>query len=120
MIGLVMDYPESAIFLSIALFCLVQSWLLKRDFFSPANVFCFSQSITLGIAYMQLTPTMSELHFNTWLALIGGGISFMGGCFCLRLVWKQKQLPANDVGPVPVYDYRWKLHFSLTCFLFLV
>ncbi|MBR2059334.1 MAG: hypothetical protein IJ982_10605, partial [Fibrobacter sp.] len=65
-------YPVTCALLLVVLFCLLQSWLLKKDFFSPVTVYCFSQCITLAIAYLQIDAFMSDFKPLTWMAWILG------------------------------------------------
>ncbi len=118
MLDWILSYPVSCGCFSLALLCLLQAWLLKKDFFSPANVYCFSQSLTLGIAYLKLNKAMSDFQLKTWLFWIGAMIAFCIGSFCVRMVWKEKNYSVTmHIGP-PVFAYNWKLHFVFSCLLF--
>ena len=60
MLSWVAEYPVSSALFLVVLYCLFQSWFFKKDFFSPPSVYCFSQCITLGIAYFQLDYAMTD------------------------------------------------------------
>lgn len=114
MLSWVVEHPESTCFFALALVCLLQSFFLKRDFFSPANVYCFSQSMTIAIAYLKLDPAMTDFKPTTWMIWIGGGLAFMTGCFLTRLVGKSNGVNVNYKGPRLPESYDWKLHVALS------
>ena len=60
MFSWIAENPVSSVLFLVSLFCLAQAWLLKKDFFSPVNVYCFSQSITLAVAYLKLDYAMTD------------------------------------------------------------
>lgn len=115
MLSLVTDYPVSAVMFLVAFFCIFQSWILKKDFFSPINVYCFSQCVTLGVAYLKLDYAMSDFRLKTWFFWIGAMICFCTGGFLVRLVAKSKNLSVSLNRPVHQYGYNWKMHVFL-CF----
>ena len=120
MLSWVAEYPVSSALFLVVLFCLFQSWFFKKDFFSPPSVYCFSQCITLGIAYFQLDYAMTDFKPLTWMIWIGALVGFCGGSFLVRLAAKQKGLPVTG-GPIPdATNYNWKLHIILTFVLFVV
>lgn len=116
------EYPVSTVLFLVVLFCLLQSWLLKKDFFSPPTVYCFSQCITLGIAYFQLDKTMTDFKPLTWMIWIGALIAFTTGSFLARLVAKQKGWPDRVSEPSVEFtsNYRWNLHVFLTLIPFCI
>jgi len=114
MLSWVVEHPESICFFAVALVCLLQSFLLKRDFFSPACVYCFSQSITIGIAYLKLDSAMTDFKPTTWMIWIGGCTAFMVGCYLTRLAGKTKNVNVNYYGPKEPRNYDWKLHVALS------
>lgn len=110
MIELIADYPVSSVLFLVALFCLLQALFLKKDFFSPLNVYCFSQCITLGIAYLQFYPAMTDFHLTTWLLWIGALVSFSAGCILVKLNAKMKGCPVRLESCMEQKTYNWKLH----------
>ncbi|MCF0222302.1 MAG: oligosaccharide repeat unit polymerase [Fibrobacter sp.] len=118
----VAEYPVTTVMFLVVLFCLLQSWLLKKDFFSPPTVYCFSQCITLGIAYLQIDKTMTDFKPLTWMIWIGALLAFTTGSFLARLVAKQKGWPDRVSEPSPEYtkNYRWNLHVALSLIPFAI
>lgn len=122
MFSWVADYPVSSALFLVVLFCLVQSWWLKKDFFSPPTVYCFSQCITLGIAYFKLHKAMSDFRPLTWMIWIGALLAFCSGSFLARLVAKQKGCPVRvrEASPEFTANYRWGLHVALSLIPFAI
>lgn len=114
------ENPVSSALFLVVLFCLFQSWWLKKDFFSPPTVYCFSQCITLGIAYLKLDYAMSDFKPLTWMIWIGALLAFCGGSFLARLVAKQKGMPVRVPESRPFQDYNWHLHIALSFIPFLL
>ena len=123
MFSWIAENPVSSVFFLVSFFCLAQAWFLKKDFFSPVNVYCFSQSITLAVAYLKLDYAMSDFKPITWLFWIGAMVCFCGGGLLVHLVAKSRGVPTSLHSPVPQYGYNWKLHVLLAfgvLLLFLV
>lgn len=120
MFSLLAEYPVSTILFLVAIFCLFQSWWLKKDFFSPPTVYCFSQCITLGIAYLQLDYAMSDFKPLTWFIWIGALIGFCGGSFLARLAAKQKGYVIQSFPVKTMENYNWGLHVTLSFIPFVV
>ena len=122
MFSLIAEYPVSSALFLVVLFCIFQALFLKKDFFSPMNVYCFSQCITLGIAYLQLDYAMSDFHLSTWLMWIGALISFSSGCILSRLYAKTKGVSVTVQSCTLQTGYNWKLHvlFSFGAFCFFL
>lgn len=123
MVDWILENPVSCVCFGLAIFCLAQSYFFKKDFFSPPSVYCFSQSLTLGIAYLKLDPAMTDFHLKTWLFWGGAMMSFCVGAFCVRLVWKEKTLANEKLRTSAKFSptfYNWKLHlvFSFVVFGF--
>ena len=118
MFSWVTEYPESIFAFALSLFCLVQAVWLKKDFFSPITVYVFSQSITLGIAYLRLDEAMSDFKPKTWMIWILGMLSFCTGSFLVKLIAKSKRVPCDIAPPSPPRNYNWRLHlvFSFVAF----
>lgn len=114
MLSWVLNHPESSVLFLTSLFCLWQSWWFKRDFFSPANIYCFTQTITLGIAYLNLNPAMTPLQPKTWMFWTGGLFSFMTGCFLVSLLLKRNGSQFQTIALQPVEIYNWNLHVLLS------
>ena len=120
MLSWVAEYPVSSALFLVVLFILFQSWWLKKDFFSPATVYCFSQCITLGIAYFKLDYAMTDLKPLTWMIWIGAMVAFVGGAFLARLVAKQDGLPVEVANIESCSQYNWRLHIVLSFIPFLM
>lgn len=120
MLSWVAEYPVSSALFLVVLFILFQSWWLKKDFFSPATVYCFSQCITLGIAYLKIDHAMTDFKPTTWMIWIGAMVAFLGGSFLARLVAKQKGVPVQVVDASPDLRYNWHLHVALSFIPFLL
>lgn len=118
MLSWVVEYPvSSALFLAV-LFCLFQAWWFKKDFFSPLNVYCFSQFITLAISYFQIDKAMTDFKPFTWMVWFLGLFSFACGCIVTKLVAKSKRNSVNVIPAVPPANYNWPLHLGLSFLIF--
>lgn len=120
MISWVAEYPVSSALFFVVAFCLFQSWWLKKDFFSPPTVYCFSQCITLGIAYLQLDYAMSDFKPLTWMIWIGALVAFFGGSALARLAAKQKGCSVCIAEVHELGGYNWNLHVLLSFVPFLL
>jgi len=109
----------SGIAFSIAFLCLFEASLFKKDFFSPARVYIFTQSLTLGIAYLKLYPTMTDFHILTWMVFLCGMLSFVMGCYVVKLVFNIKPSVSNNKFAY-FENYRWNLHIVFAFILFLL
>ena len=118
MLSWVIEYPVSSALFLVVIFCLFQSWWFKKDFFSPLNVYCFTQCITLAIAYFQIDRAMSDFHLYTWGVWLFGMLSFAGGCIVARLHAKSKLLPVQVHPPVCPKQYNWVYHLLLSFAVF--
>ncbi|MFA6342242.1 MAG: O-antigen polymerase [Fibrobacteraceae bacterium] len=118
MISWIFEYPESTILFSVAFVCLILFLWMKRDFFSPANIYCFSQVMMVGIAYLKLNQAMTDFKLITWLFWIGGMFAFLTGCWLVNLVWKSKVAPEIKYPLVLHQDYDWRKHFFLSLVAF--
>ena len=116
----VSEYPVSSALFLVVIFCLFQSWWFKKDFFSPLNVYCFTQCITLAISYFQLDRAMSDFHLYTWGVWLLGMLSFAGGCIVARLCAKSKSLSVQVHPAVCPRQYNWVYHLLLSFVVFLV
>ncbi|WP_458449064.1 O-antigen polymerase [Fibrobacter sp.] len=116
----VADYPVTSALFVVVLFCLLQAYVFKKDFFSPLTIYCFSQCITLAISYLQIDAHMSEFKPLTWMVWILGLAAFSTGCFVTRLVAKSRALPVSIAEPTPMRSYSWKLHLVLSFVVFVV
>lgn len=114
MLSWIVEYPVSFTLFLVVFFCLFQAWWLKKDFFSPPTVYCFSQCITLGIAYFQLDYAMSDFKPMTWMIWLGAMAGFCGGSFLSKLVAKQKGLPTHIASVTEARDYNWTIHIILS------
>lgn len=113
-------YPVTSALIVVVLFCLLQSYVFKRDFFSPATIYCFSQCLTLAISYLKVDIHMTDFKPLTWMVWILGIVSFCTGCFITRLVAKSRQIPVAVATPTPPRSYSWKLHLLLSFIVFAV
>ena len=120
MLSWAIAYPVSSALFLVVIFCLFQSWWFKKDFFSPLNVYCFTQCITLAISYFQIDRAMSDFHLFTWGVWLLGGLSFTGGCVVARLYAKSKGLPVQVHPAVCPKQYNWTYHLMLSFVVFFV
>ena len=120
MFSWIVDNPVSSVLFFVSFVCLVQAWLLKKDFFSPVNVYCFSQCITLAVAYLKLDHAMTDFKLKTWIFWIGALVCFCAGGFLVNLVARIKSCPVNCNPCVRQYGYNWKLHVLLAFGTFLM
>lgn len=118
MLSWVFEYPVSAALFLVVIFCLFQSWWFKKDFFSPLNVYCFAQCITLAISYLQIDKAMSDFKLFTWGVWLLGLLSFAGGCVVARLYAKSKALPVDVAPAVVTKHYNWTWHLALSFVVF--
>ena len=118
MFSWVFEYPVSTALFLVVIFCLFQSWWFKKDFFSPLNVYCFAQCITLAISYFQIDKAMSDFKLFTWGVWLLGMFSFAGGCIVSRLYAKSKALPVNIAQPEVPKQYNWNIHLMLSFVVF--
>lgn len=120
MLSLMAEYPESTVLFLVVLVCILQAWLLKKDFFNPPTIYCFSQCIMLGIAYFQIDKAMTDFQLKTWLFWIGALISFCAGSFFVRLTAKSRGVPVRVAEATPPENYSWKMHILLSFIPFLL
>lgn len=120
MFSWIIDYPETAVSVVVTLFCLVRVAWLKRDFFSPISVYCFTQFLTLGIAFLRLDPAMTDFHAKTWMIWILGLVSFCGGCFLVTQYARSRRISCEIAAPTPPRDYNWNIHLAFSFFAFLL
>lgn len=120
MLSLMAEYPESTVLFLVVLVCILQSWFFKKDFFNPPTVYCFSQCITLGIAYIQIDKAMSDFQLKTWLFWIGALLSFCVGSYLVRLTAKSRGVPVRIAEATPPENYSWKMHLLLSFIPFLL
>lgn len=111
MFSIIGEYPESTILFLLAGASLFQAWWLKKDFFSPINVYFFCQCLTLGIAYMRLDVAMTDFHTKTWLVWIGALLSFS----CGSILYQCVNPPPNSCSKKECVNYDWKKHFIFSC-----
>ncbi len=121
MFEFVYEYPESCACFCVSLVCLGFAHFFKKDFFSPLTIYCFSQSLTLGIAYLKFNIYMTDFHLKTWLIWIGAMISFFVGASCTRFVWKIKQSAEKNVkSKQSLISYNWNYHLFFSFILFFL
>ena len=113
------EYPVSAALFLAVFFCLFQSWWFKKDFFSPLNVYCFSQCITLGIAYFQIDKAMTDFKPFTWMVWSLGMGAFACGCIVTRLYAKSKKYPVEVATATVPKRYNWTIHLVLSLAVFM-
>lgn len=125
MLEIMQEYGVSiACFVGSAL-CLFQTWLFKKDFFRPTNIYVFTQTLTLGIAYLKLDPAMSDFRPLTWMVWIGALLSFIIGSTVFYLVYPREQRVVdsdkkNWLPSTMSSHYSWKKHFVVTLILLCV
>jgi oligosaccharide repeat unit polymerase len=109
----------SILALSIALTCILQAAWFKRDFFSPLNIFVFTQSTTFGVAYLKFAPQMTDFKAHTWWVYLSASVSFIMGCLLVYLIsynmpWFKNFKLSPWFKEHQEYDpavYNWHLHF---------
>ena len=111
------SYLVSAVCFLIAVGCLWQTWYLKKDFFTPVNVYVFAQTLTLGIAYLKLDKAMTDFSCKTWMVWGGALVSFMLGSVVYGLVNPKKSQDHVDTALGDSYD--WRLHFIISNLILL-
>ena len=113
-------YSISIICIGIALLCLVYTWRNKRDFFQPVIVYIFSQSLTMGVSYLKLLKFMPDLGMVTWMAWIGGMLSFIAGTFVFYTAFYRVHEPVYNFEKKEVLsNYNWTAHFVISLILLL-
>ena len=112
------SYSVSIVCLIAVVVCLWQTWYLKKDFFSPVNVYVFAQCLTLGIAYLKFDKAMTDFSLKTWMVWGGALFSFMLGSLVFYLTNPAKPLERvdTDLGDT----YNWRLHFIFSIVLLYV
>jgi len=108
----------SGIAFSIAFLCLFEASIFKKDFFSPTRVYIFTQSFTLAVAYLKLSPAMTDFHILTWAVFLCGMLSFVMGCYAVKLVFNIKPSVSNNKFAL-FENYRWNFHIFFAFILFL-
>lgn len=111
-----LENPVSVICLAVALLCLLFAWLGKRDFFNPASVYIFTQTLTLGIAYFKLDPAMTDFRWFTWLVWLGSMAAFIFGVLTYHFAAGGR--PNFVAPPGPPERYNWHRHFAVSLLLF--
>ena len=122
MLEIMQDYGVSIACFFVVILCLFQTWILKKDFFRPGNIYVFTQALTLGVAYLKLNTAMSDFRPLTWIVWIGAMVSFLLGTLTFSLVYPKDQA-FKDSSKKWLPDkmekkYDWYKHFYLTIFLF--
>lgn len=112
------EYTVSILCFLAVIFCLWQTWYLKKDFFNPVNIYVFAQTFTLGIAYLKLETAMTDFKINTWLAWGGAMFAFIMGTVVYYLVNPQKT--AAHVYTDIQDRYDWRKHFYVSLILLFV
>lgn len=113
---LFLENQVSVLCFAAALLCLVYSWLRKRDFFNPASVYVFTQTLTLGIAYLKLDPAMTDFKWFTWMVWLGSMAAFLLGVATYRFTaGRQLEFVAPPGQPK---HYNWHRHFAVSLLLF--
>ncbi len=113
MLAWICENPESAFLISVVVGLLFFVWKTKKDFFSPATVYIFSQCLTLAVAYLQLDNAMTPFHAKTWFVWLGAIFSFSTAC--LLYEWNAGKIPMVADENNPSVRYNWKWHFALAC-----
>lgn len=125
MFDVLQEYGVSIVCFLLAIICLFQTWILKKDFFRPANIYAFTQALTLGVAYLKLNSAMSDFRPLTWIVWIGAMVSFLLGALVFSLVFpKEKAFQdsalENWLPNSMEKHYHWNRHFYLMLFFFAV
>ena len=114
MLSFLLEYPVSSALFLVVLACIAQAWYFKKDFFTPPTIYCFSQCVTLGIAYFKYNKAMTDFQLKTWLFWIGAMIAFCVGSYLVRLMAKSRGEPVRIAEPSVPEKYNWKLHVVLS------
>jgi oligosaccharide repeat unit polymerase len=85
---------------------------MKKDFFSPVNIYCFSQVLTLGVAYLKLDPAMTDFQAKTWFVWGGALFSFIAGGAVFR--FQSRKPPSEFIREDISETYYWKFHFVIS------
>ena len=116
LLDIFIEYPVSSLCFAVSLFCLVAAWVRKSDFFTPVNVYVFTQTLTLGIAYLKLDSVMTDFKWFTWMVWLGSMAAFLLGVATYRFVaGKERQFVAPPGIPKA---YNWHRHFAVSLLLF--
>lgn len=91
----------SFLFLTLAVICLFYAARSRESFLRPFPVYFFTQTFTLGIAYLQLHKAMSDFHVFTWLALLTGIVCFGCGTFSFSLSMNKENFKETPLQPLP-------------------
>lgn len=110
---------------SVISFCLAAAILLEciirgSDFFSPARLYFFFQSVALGVAFLALDKNMTPFKPFTSLVYFGSSACFLSGLVVVRLLVDFKARPSRK--SMDFEHYNWKLHliFAMVLFVFFV
>ncbi len=112
MIAWISEYPVSFCCFLVVFISLIFMWRGKKDFFSPVNIYCFSQVFTLGFAYLKLDPAMTDFHAKTWFVWGGALFSFIVGGVVFR--FQSRRPPVEFTCENISKTYHWKLHFVIS------
>ena len=99
-------------FAAVAVIILVAA-ILKRDIFTPINVFLLTQFATLGIAYLQLDPAMTDFHAFTWIAYGCATAALVMGALLPRLLWTSTTSQAR------IETIDWKRYHLFSWLVFI-
>jgi oligosaccharide repeat unit polymerase len=110
------------IVVSIVSFCVafllvLETLIRKSDFFSPARIYLFFHSLTLGISFLALDPAMTPFHPFTSFIYFGSGACFLLGTGIIY--WLGKSQKAIQ-GTLDFKRYNWRVHWVFAFFLFFV
>jgi oligosaccharide repeat unit polymerase len=109
-------------FIGIAVLILIGAFFLRRNFFSPVTVFAFSQTATMGVAWLKLDRAMTDFNTFTWVVLLTGGFSFILGAWVTRLLYAQMpvSIEENSFQNSKLKSYNWSVHHAFSWFAFFI
>lgn len=108
----------SAVCFCLVLYLALDAIIRKADFFSPARLYLFFHSLTLGIAFLAADKAMTPFKSVTSLVYFGSAACFFLGCWLVGILDAIRKPKANE--PLNIGAYNWRLHIRLAFVLFTV
>ncbi|MEO7425076.1 MAG: O-antigen polymerase [Fibrobacteria bacterium] len=108
----------STLSLLFALYLVLDAVFRKVDFFSPARLYFFFHSLTLGIAFLAADKAMTPFKPLTNLVYFGSAACFLLGSWIVKVLAEEGDVRTGKL--TGLGEYNWKLHMRLTFLLFLI
>jgi oligosaccharide repeat unit polymerase len=102
----------------VALYLIMDAIVRKADFFSPARLYLFFHSLTLGVAFLAADKAMTPFKPLTSLVYFGSAACFVMGTLTTGLIDGMHFRPSP--GPFEARKYNWNLHMWFAFALFAV